>query len=58
MLRKLANLIAVAYWTTHNYCGGDFQVEECKGGDIGPCSNYDFCLNFTELLHDLSALEP
>ena len=48
-LRQIESLIALTYWQNHSHCGGDFDIEGCKGGDNGQCNNYDFCLAWAEL---------
>lgn len=50
-LRRLFELVQMAYWQGHEHCGGDFDVVRCKDGLV--CPDYAYCKLSGELGKEL-----
>jgi hypothetical protein len=51
LISKIYNQVQRAYWANHNYCGSDFNLQNCDG-----CCTYEFCKEDAEIMEELNSL--
>ncbi len=61
LLLELIKAIEEYGVTTHgteiNDCGGDFDIIECKSGDMGGCTRYETCKREIEFFGKLKIIK-